>query len=399
MKETKTWKMILSGIFALVAVMGISRFAYTPIISFMEKQAHVEEDLAGYLASSNYLGYLLGAFFIGFITLKNREKVLHHCLFFNVLSTLCMGFTSQISFWFPLRFIGGFTSAIVFVLASSIVLDYLFHRNKIVLSGMIYSGVGIGIIFAGLFAPLFNSLWYWKGAWIGLGLISFSLAIFVWKWLKEDTRHTVQKSKVTAINTTHRKNYLFWLILAYGFEGFGYIITGTFLVTIVERITFSSFYASCSWIIVGIAVIPSSYIWSNIAQKYGTTRALISAYLLQIISVLSPILLPNVFGAFLSAFLLGATFVGITILTTTEAKRIKPNESNKIIGYTTGIYGIGQIIGPIFTGIIAKQTQSFYFPLIGAALTLIISILLLLLGELKCKQTRAKRTSIDTNTP
>ncbi len=74
MKETKTWKMIIAGICSLIAVMGISRFAYTPIISFMEKQAHIEDDLAGYLASSNYLGYLLGAFFIGFITIKNREK-------------------------------------------------------------------------------------------------------------------------------------------------------------------------------------------------------------------------------------------------------------------------------------------------------------------------------------
>ncbi|MCU4721915.1 YbfB/YjiJ family MFS transporter [Bacillus cereus] len=99
MKETKTWKMIIAGICSLIAVMGISRFAYTPIISFMEKQAHIEDDLAGYLASSNYLGYLLGAFFIGFITIKNREKILHHCLFFNVLSTLCMGLTSYIFLW------------------------------------------------------------------------------------------------------------------------------------------------------------------------------------------------------------------------------------------------------------------------------------------------------------
>ncbi|MGR5984205.1 YbfB/YjiJ family MFS transporter [Bacillus cytotoxicus] len=394
MKDTKTWKMILSGIFALVAVMGISRFAYTPIISFMEKQAHVEEDLAGYLASSNYLGYLLGAFFIGLITIKNREKVLHHCLFFNVLSTLCMGVPSQIYFWFPLRFIGGFTSAIVFVLASSIVLDYLFHRNKVVLSGMIYSGVGIGIIFAGVFAPLFNSFWNWQGAWLGLGLISFSLAIFVWKWLKEDTKHTEQKSKVPSIHTNHRKNYLFWLILAYGFEGFGYIITGTFLVMIVERMTHSLFYASWSWIIVGIAVIPSSYLWSSLAQKYGTTRTLTFAYILQMISILSPLLLPNVLGSFLSALFLGGTFVGITILTTTEAKRIQPNESNKIIGYTTGVYGIGQIIGPILTGVIAKQTDSFFFPLLIAALTLFIAILLLFIGEIRCKQATKNSLSV-----
>ncbi|MED2804939.1 YbfB/YjiJ family MFS transporter [Bacillus thuringiensis] len=390
MNETKTWKMIIAGICSLIAVMGISRFAYTPIISFMEKQAHIEDDLAGYLASSNYLGYLLGAFFIGFITIKNREKILHLCLFFNVLSTLCMGLTSYIFLWFPLRFIGGFTSAIVFVLASSIVLDYLFQSNKVMLGGMIYSGVGIGIIFSGSFAPLFNSIWNWQGAWIGLGLISFSLAILVWKWLREDSRRTIQQPKSTIQAISHRKNYLFWLILAYGFEGFGYIITGTFLVTIVERITLSPFYASCSWIIVGIAVIPSSYIWSTVARKYGPTRALTSAYMLQIISVLSPLLIPNLFGAFLSAFLLGATFVGITILTTTEAKRIRPNESNKIIGYTTGVYGIGQIIGPIFTGIIAEQMQSFSLPLLVAALTLIISILLLLIGEIRCKQVEKK---------
>ncbi|WP_241752590.1 YbfB/YjiJ family MFS transporter, partial [Bacillus thuringiensis] len=109
-----------------------------------------------------------------------------------------------------------------------------------------------------------------------------------------------------------------------------------------------------------------------------------------IISVLSPLLIPNLFGAFLSAFLLGATFVGITILTTTEAKRIRPNESNKIIGYTTGVYGIGQIIGPIFTGIIAEKMQSFSLPLLVAALTLIISILLLLIGEIRCKQVEKK---------
>ncbi|EMA6343770.1 YbfB/YjiJ family MFS transporter [Bacillus cytotoxicus] len=386
MNETNIWKMIVAGIFSLIAVMGINRFAYTPIISFMEKQVHVEADLAGYLASSNYLGYLLGAFFIGFRTIMNREKVLHYCLLLNVLSTIFMGFTSSIAIWFSLRFIGGFTSAIVFVLASSIVLDYLFQRNKVMLSGMIYSGVGMGIICAGVFAPLFNSTSNWQGAWIGLGLISFCLTIFVWKWLKEDTKHTEKKSKVPSIHTNHRKNYLFWLILAYGFEGFGYIITGTFLVTIVERMTHSLFYASCSWIIVGIAVIPSSYLWSSLAQKYGTTRTLTFAYILQMISILSPLLLPNVLGAFLSALFLGGTFVGITILTTTEAKRIKPNESNKIIGYTTGVYGIGQIIGPILTGVIAKQTDSFFLPLLIAALTLFIAILLLFIGEIRCKQ-------------
>lgn len=81
--------------------------------------------------------------------------------------------------------------------------------------------------------------------------------------------------------------------------------------------------------------------------------------MLQIISLLSLLLIPNLFGAFLSAFLLGATFVGITILTTTEAKRIRPNESNKIIGYTTGVYGIGQIIGQSLQVLLQSKCKVF----------------------------------------
>jgi hypothetical protein len=50
---------------------------------------------------------------------------------------------------------------------------------------------------------------------------------------------------------------LFGLTAAYGLEGFGYIITGTFLVA-AARTTFGSAGAAGVWIVAGMAAIPSA---------------------------------------------------------------------------------------------------------------------------------------------
>lgn len=57
---------LLGGVLLLIIAMGISRFAFTPILPFMRRDTGFTLETAGYLASSNYVGYFVGALWAGF---------------------------------------------------------------------------------------------------------------------------------------------------------------------------------------------------------------------------------------------------------------------------------------------------------------------------------------------
>src|SRR5690606_21761426 len=78
----------------------------------------------GWLASSNYIGYFIGALGAGFIYRRKKYILLANVLL-SVCSILFMGLTHSFALWLFLRLIAGITSGFIFVLTSSIVMDYL----------------------------------------------------------------------------------------------------------------------------------------------------------------------------------------------------------------------------------------------------------------------------------
>lgn len=133
---------LLGGIAAVMVAMGIGRFAFTPILPMMMERHLFSAAGAGYLASSNYLGYLIGAFVLTLVQVKSRSVLLFAGLIVSTATIWGMGEFHSLEAWLLLRFLSGLASAVVFIIASSIVMD----RLSALQAGIFYGGVGTGVL-------------------------------------------------------------------------------------------------------------------------------------------------------------------------------------------------------------------------------------------------------------
>lgn len=351
--------------------MGIGRFAYTVILPYMQEAEQFSNATAGFLATSNYLGYFVGALIAGKMRIQNKQiPYLRIGMFISIVTTAYIGLTGSYYVWYIVRFISGVISAFIFVVVSSIVLDRLAKEEKTQLSGLFYSGVGLGIMISSLIVSPLHKYFAWNGTWIGLALFSIVLFVFIWLFIQKDnTKVSVQKVSNGPANIVNAppKEWIPWLIIAYGLEGLGYIVTGTFIVSIAETSSVFRGDATMVWFIVGLAAVPSCLIWAKMAQKIGYVKSLIIAMLLQAFGIVLPAIEENSMMIYTSAFLFGATFMGITTIATTLARRIVPSNSNRILGFITASYAFGQLIGPSLAGILASSSNSYDMALIGAS--------------------------------
>jgi len=374
---------VMGGMAALIVVMGIGRFAYTPILPDFQKAVRLSDVMAGFLASVNYLGYLLGALGAGFSKWKNGKTFyLRSFLVINILATLAMGLTEHDWLWCFFRFISGLTSGIVFVLASSMVLDVLAAAKPSLWSGVYYSGVGIGIFLTGLIVPVLEHHFSWRGAWIGLGLLSLFIGIFPFLWLKEHASPGKPSPSSPRPRSARKRRMLPWLIASYGCEGMGYSVSATFLVALVQKIPSLGHHPALSWVFVGVAAIPSCIVWALAAKTFRHLVALQLAFFTQIVGVILPVFFFNSYGALIGALLFGATFMGITTLAVSEGRNLAPHQSSQAIGYLTGVYGIGQMIGPAVAGVLIAKSGNYHSSLIFATAVLVCGMLLLGAGQI-----------------
>jgi predicted MFS family arabinose efflux permease len=347
----------------------------------MQSALSFTDAVAGYLASTNYAGYFVGAILAGVLPLKKHKAFyLRVSLLISIFTTFSMGLSHSYILMLLFRFISGVASAFIFVLASSIVLDKLAVTGKTNWSGLFYAGVGFGIFFSTLFIPSLNNLFEWEAVWIGLAIVSVILTIFVWLWLKDSPNTIMKKDEKVVVTQVPPLKWLPWLIIAYGLEGLGYIVTGTFIVSIAEKTSNFSSDPTFVWMVVGLGAIPSCIIWSTLAKKWGFVKSLVFSMTLQALSIALPVFWLSQTSLIISALLFGATFMGITTLATTLARQMNPTNSSRIIGYLTAIYAVGQMIGPTIAGILSSYTQSYNSALIGAACVVLIGAVLLVGG-------------------
>jgi predicted MFS family arabinose efflux permease len=371
-------KVILAGLCALVLSVGLARFAYTPMLPIMHDQAGLTVVNGGWLATWNYAGYMCGALIAASISRLEVKFLLYRAgLLIAIISNLTMGLTQSLMLWGLLRFFSGMSSVAGLLLASGLVLNWLMRHGYKPELGLHFMGMGIGIVISGIAVEFMSSHLDWSEDWFGLGFLGGVFFVIAWFWMPAPS---ISDSKLT--NSENKLPSKFWmalLILSYLCAGYGYVVSATFIVDIIDRIPAFSGKGNWVWILVGLAAIPTSFIWDRVARRCGTIQALIIAYLLQIVSILLPVFSSSVSCILLSAVLFGGTFVGVVSLTLVLIGRYYPGNPAKAMARLTLSYGAAQVIGPVITGYLTSHFGNYNAALMFVAAVMLIGVLVLVL--------------------
>ncbi len=362
----------VAGLIALASAMGIGRFVYTPILPFMVESLQLSKSQAGIIASANFLGYMLGALAAAMSSLPGgRRNWFVAALAMSALTTAAMGASGSMPLFITQRFIGGVASAFVLILGSAIVFEKLALANRTGLSALHFAGVGFGIVVSAVLVSALAAYGYdWQVQWYASGLLSLLALVAVIRLVPVETEVMAPVMK-TPGNGLNRR--LIVHMIAYGLFGFGYIITATFISTIVRASPALTNIEPIIWVVVGLGAIPSVSLWNWVSRRIGIYWSFSLACLVEAIGVAISVLPENELAVILSAILLGGTFVGITALGLGIAGELSRGNPRQGIALVTAFFALGQMIGPTFAGYTYAFDDSFLVPSLSASFALVIA--------------------------
>jgi len=377
--QLERYRVLAAGILSLVLTMGIARFAYTPLLPVMQQQAGLGLSEGGWLASINYIGYLCGAITASLISnLILKDQLYRIGLVLAVITTAGMGLTENIWLWSVLRFIAGFSSAAGLLMGSGLILNWLIrhdHRSEL---GIHFGGVGLGIAFCAIAVEWMSHHFNWAEQWLWLTLIGSIILIPAWRWLPPPDSSSVTRSGGAMQDNPPGRDFMRIFMLAYFCAGVGYVISATFIVAIVDQLPGLAGKGALTFMVLGLAAMPACIIWDLIARRIGDINALISAFVLQIVGILLPVVDSSISFAMLGAILFGGTFIGIVSLVLTMAGRYYPTRPAKMMGKMTIAYGVAQILAPAITGYLATGSGNYNDGLYLAAILMALGTVMMI---------------------
>lgn len=341
-------KTLVAGVVALLVVHGLGRFVFTPLLPLLLDDGVFTLPQGASLATWNYLGYLVGALLaVRWYKPRQIQAILPWVLIGNALITLAQGFTADVQWLNFLRLANGITNGVVFVQVPALILEWLVVRGAATRGGLVYLGVGFGLLVSsGLvsgFAPVLEGpARWWPVAAVALPLAIWSTRLLVLLKVPEPPPPAPTSSQGALLDRASVP-----LFMSYAGAGLGYILPMTFLPVVVTQVLGEgTIWPDVTWLVVALTTLGSAWLWSHLGALLGGKHALLVNYAVQAAGVAAPLVLPNALGMMLCALLVGSTCIGTVLLTQLLARRIHPHQGPRLSAALVALYGLTQLVGP-----------------------------------------------------
>lgn len=371
-------RVYFAGICSLIVTAGVARFSYSLLLPIMQDGAGLSELGGGWLATSNFMGYMAGVLLASKLHNLNYKYNLHRAyLILSVITSVAMVMTTDIVLWAVLRFLAGTCASGGFIIASGLILKWLVKNNHRAELGIHFAGAGVSIIVTSVLVEVMLRLSAdWQQQWLALAFMAAIVAIPAWLWIPHP--FVDGQDVTTTKDNPPSRMFTSLMMLAYFCAGYGYAVSSTFIVDIVERTPGLEGRGTLAFLLIGFAVMPAALVWDRIARKTGYLYALLVAYILQVAGIILPAINDTLPVVLLSALLFGGTFIACVSLVLTMAGKFFPSNPARFMGVMTLAYGAAQIIAPVFTGYLTAAFGSYNLGLYLSAGVMIIGAVFLL---------------------
>ena len=369
-------RLSIGGAATLLVGMGIGRFSYAPLIPALIAAGDLTDAQAGYVGAFNLAGFLVGALAAPVLRARRGEASSLRLCLVTVLVCLVASIVPWGFAWLAFcRFLIGASVAVMVIYGLAIVTRNAPAERLGAATGIVFTGVGIGILFAGTLVPVLLDISL-AVAWTGLAVIGAAgvgIAFWGWRAAGEDAASHSRGSFLATDSRLEWTPVVFRLVAAQTLFSFGLIPHSIYWVDyLVRGLGHDMAVGGLYWALFGVGAISGTYVWGRLADRIGFRAGLILVLAVLAAGVALPVIHTAVWALVLSSLAVGAQPGFSAIVSGRAHQLVGAERMPQVWRRMTLISGIGQAIGGYAYVTLFTMAQSYtpIFLLGGAAMAL-----------------------------
>lgn len=329
---------MIAGLCATLLGVGLSRFAYAPLLPAMVQAGWLSAGAAGLLGAANLAGYLAGALGAGWMARRfGLIRALRSAMVLAAVSFALCAWRGDLAWFVPWRVLAGLVGGVLMGLAGPAVQQVVPVRLRGLAAGVLFSGVGIGIMTGAVLVPALLPAGL-PAAWLALAAAALALSAVSWRlWPAAEPPPVVRRSRagsrpgvgllvaLYALSAVAATSHMVWWpdFIARGL-GYGTARGAEF------------------WFLYGAAAAAGPALFGRLADRIGAGRSLLIATLLQVAALALPLLDVSYPALLASSLCGGGAAAGLTALALTRAKELADGASAQLWRICTAAWGASQ---------------------------------------------------------
>ena len=273
-------RLSIAGGATLLIGMGLGRFSYSPLIPALIEGGHLSAWQAGAIGASNFAGYLVGALAAPTMRMRWGEaKTMRISLLAGLIALFACALPLGFEWLFFWRALLGAIVGVMMIYCLAIATRYAPPGKLGAATGIVYTGVGVGILLSGSLVP-----WLLKFgiaiAWTGIGVVgAVAFLVALWGWCALEDKNSDGFSP----NSPHPK--IQWnltvsgLIATRALFSIGLIPHTIYWVDFLVRGLGNQIeFGGMHWMLFGLGAIGGTYLWGRLADRLGFRAGLVLAF-------------------------------------------------------------------------------------------------------------------------